>query len=271
MTFASNELSVDSGRPIELLQITYSQEQWNYTTAEVPITYGGSTYEPLPITRGKIQPTGDASKASLTFSVPHDTPVGDLFRVRPPSEIVTVTLFGEHYLDNDFQTLWKGRITSVDWRTPWLDLNCESVFSSLRRIGLRRRYGAQCGHVLYESKCAVDRNAFRLTGQVTLINGATLTMPASGSATSGYYAGGYAVWISDTTGAVERQMIIGSASGNIVLSSAPSGLAEGMIIDIFPGCDHFLSTCDTKFGNSLNFGGTPFIPQKNPFSGSTIY
>jgi hypothetical protein len=48
------------------------------------------------------------------------------------------------------------------------------------------------------------------------------------------------------------------------------GLAVGNAFEAFAGCDRSFSTCQSKFGNSLNFGGFPWIPPKNPFAGDSI-
>lgn len=271
MSFASLETSVDSGRPLELLLINYSQQSWYYTTSEVPVIHNFNEYTPYPFIAGKRQNTSDASKATMVVKVPHDAPVGELFRIRPPSEVVTVTLFGEHFLDNDFQTFWKGRITAVNWELPWLELHVENVFASLRRLGIKRRYGIPCPHTLYEDGCFVDREVYRVSGTVGSITGSTLGIAAINSSVAGYYSGGYAEWISSVTGAMERQMIMASSPGSVFVSSAPVGLAVGQAIDVLPGCDHLFLTCDQKFANTLNYGGMPFRPEKNPFNGSTIY
>lgn len=271
MSFAALETSVDSGRPVELLQIHYSMQSWFYTTTESPVVYAGDTYVPLPMQTGNSQSTGDATKANRVIKLPHDAPVGNLYRIRPPSEVITVTLLGEHHLDNDYQVLWKGRVTSVNWQLPWLELNTESVFSSLLRPGLRRRFSIQCNHVLYSQKCGVSSATHKVTGLVTLVSGATLVIPAIAAAPADYYAGGYAEWVNIYTGAAERLMIVDSDPGSVVLTSAPAGLTDGGTVSVYPGCDHFLSTCATKFGNHLNNGSTPFFPTKNPFGGSMIY
>jgi hypothetical protein len=39
---------------------------------------------------------------------------------------------------------------------------------------------------------------------------------------------------------------------------------------MYAGCDHLLATCRDRFSNVANFGGFPWIPQKNPFSGDAI-
>ena len=38
----------------------------------------------------------------------------------------------------------------------------------------------------------------------------------------------------------------------------------------YAGCDKLNSTCHTKFNNIVNFGGFPFIPSDNPFTGTII-
>ena len=48
------------------------------------------------------------------------------------------------------------------------------------------------------------------------------------------------------------------------------GLAVGVAFEAFAGCDRTFATCQSKFGNSLNFGGFPWIPAKNPFAGDSI-
>jgi hypothetical protein len=36
-------------------------------------------------------------------------------------------------------------------------------------------------------------------------------------------------------------------------------------VSYYPGCDRTRLTCSLKFGNIANFGGFPWVPQKNPF------
>jgi hypothetical protein len=34
----------------------------------------------------------------------------------------------------------------------------------------------------------------------------------------------------------------------------------GDTFSVLVGCDHTPTTCQNKFGNRINFGGTPFVP-----------
>lgn len=273
MTFSTIETSVSDGRPVELLQIDFGQYHWHYTTAEEEIVYNGNTYSPLPMEHDNIKPTGDTSKAGLPIRVPQDTPVGDLFRAHPPSGVVTVTLYALHFLDNDFKVIWKGRAINAEWQPPWLTLTTESVISSLQRVGLRRKYSSQCPHPLYGVGCGLSQESFKTNYNVVSLSGASVFVSGWVGGVNNYFAGGYAQWLHNTRGTVERRAIKSSnaSTGQVVLSSLPLGLSAGQVVSLYAGCDHSLSTCNSKFGNSLNYGGTPFIPTKNPFGGSTLY
>jgi len=275
MTFAVIETSVDDGRPIELLKVSCQTGQWCYTTAEDQVVHDGLAYEPMPMSHSSINPSSDVAKTTVTFKVPQDCPIGELFRVQPPSGVVTVTLFTKHVDDPEVKTRWKGRIVNAEWAIPWLELTSESVYSSMQRLGLRRKFSTQCTLSLYsqgEGMCNVDREAVKQVYEVAALSGLTVACPGAVGKPWSYFAGGFANWVNVYTGRTEERMIVDSdVSGNLTLTSRAPGLIVGSIITAYPGCDHSLDICDQRFDNSLNHGGTPFIPKKNPFGGSTIY
>jgi len=49
------------------------------------------------------------------------------------------------------------------------------------------------------------------------------------------------------------------------------GLKSGMEIRAYAGCNRTIQECSSKFNNTLNYGGMPFIPTKNPFGGDPIF
>lgn len=253
-----------------MLLLAYGTNLWGYTTSETEILHNGVLYQPLPMQRGNYKNNGDVAKSSLTVQLPQDIPIGELFRIQPPSGVVSVTLFGYHDGDTEFKVFWKGRVVNAEWQQPWVIFTCENVFSSLQRVGLRRKYSTQCPLVLYSTgvgQCNVNKATYKQTMAVNALSGITVTCNAAIGRANNYYAGGYAEWLNPSTGATERRMIRSSngTTGALTLAAIPVGLTAGMNIDTYPGCDHMLGTCNTKFANSLNFGGTPFIPLKNPF------
>jgi uncharacterized phage protein (TIGR02218 family) len=84
------------------------------------------------------------------------------------------------------------------------------------------------------------------------------------SQSTGWLTGGYL-----RVGGVPR-MITQHSGDTVTLSSVLPGLAVGSAFEAFAGCDRSFSTCQSKFGNALNFGGFPWIPAKNPFAGDSI-
>jgi uncharacterized phage protein (TIGR02218 family) len=275
MTYEAKELSGSEGRPVELLQINYGiAGAWSYTTAEVPIEYDARTYEPIAMRIGERTLTSDAARATLKISLPQDAPVGNLFRSQPPSGLVTITVFMEHFGDNNFVVDWKGRVTTASWEPPWLVLHVENVFSSLQRPGLRRPVSAQCPLRLYGPECRANEDDFKLESTVSGVTGVTVTSADVVGTPANHFGGGYLEWTHVERGTVERRMIRSSntATGVLTLVTPPLGLIVGADITIVPGCDHTdgAGGC-AKFANQLNYGGFKFIPKKNPFGGSTIY
>jgi len=68
-----------------------------------------------------------------------------------------------------------------------------------------------------------------------------------------------------------RRMILSHVGDTVTLTAAILGLAPGSTVTAFAGCDHTISTCDSKFNNRENFGGFPYFPSINPFAGGPIF
>lgn len=272
MSYELIETSVDSARPIELYEFSYSGNHWRYTSADRNITYLANTYKAIPCSRGDLEPTSDAGKSSLIISLSRDAEIGEIFRVQPPSEVVSVTLLGEHFLDNDFLAFWKGRVINAEWKGSVLELVTENVFSSMRRPGLRRRYQEQCPYALYGSKCAVNRDLWKENHVLISMSGLQLQFNSIVGKPDNYFAGGYLTWVNELNQNVEKRMIRSSSGTTVTISAIPLGLSQAQVATLYPGCDHTLGAggC-ARFSNTDNFGGTPYIPRKNPFGGTPIF
>ena len=62
-----------------------------------------------------------------------------------------------------------------------------------------------------------------------------------------------------------------NGSGIITLTLPLPDLKVGDTVTAYPGCDHDNSTCSGKFANIDNYGGFPFIPEKNPMDGTSVF
>lgn len=274
MSFADKELSLDSGNPVELIEIAYSSKQWFYTSGAKEIEISGVTYSPIPWQRGDIEQQLTGDKVSLTVTFPHDVPFADIFRVQPPSETVSVLILGGHSDDlTSFLPIWIGQIKSPDWKYPVVEFLTENLGSSMRRMGLRRKSSIPCGHSLYGPQCGLARDDFKVPGTASTANGRYLLVPQVVGTLNGYFAGGYVTWLNSVTSNPERRMIVWSdgSTGQLTLNAPVIGLPEGNALNLYPGCDRTITTCHGKFNNSLNHGGFPYMPTVNPFTGTTMY
>ena len=268
MTYATVETSTQGGRPVELYEFISGTTYYRYTSADGDVSYGGNTYTAVPIARGAVEATSETARLALEITCARTLGVLDLFSTMPPDEIVAVTLRRLHAGDGEAITMWMGRILNVTWNIAAAEIHCESVYTSLKRTGLRRLYQKACPHVVYGPGCTLSRASFKQTKTVATVSGTTLTISAIGVADN-YFSGGYLEWTS--SGVAHRRAIRSQIGGALTMSFPLPGLAASASVDLYPGCDHTLATCTGKFANTLNYGGMPYFPEKNPFNGTPIY
>lgn len=270
MTFDALETSSHDGNPVELYEFRSGVITWRYTSADEAITYNGQSYAPVAISRGKISASAELNKSGLDIQVTRDNPVAQLFQQQPPGTVVSVTIFKLHRSDGTAVTLWMGRILSVNWPGLTTTLRSESIATSVKRMGLRRKYNLGCPHVLYGPGCYVNQLSYKVTGPVAAISGNQITVAAAGGQADGYYNGGFVYWQTGA-GVIDYRMIDSHAASVLTLMFPVNGLALGDSVDIYPGCNRTMSECDSKFGNSDNYGGWPFQPNVNPFNGTSLF
>lgn len=268
MTYATIETSSQSGRPVELYEFLNGTAYFRYTSADGDVSYAGNTYTAVPIARGAVEATSETARLALEITCARSLGVLDLFSTLPPDEIVAVTMRRLHAGDGEAITLWMGRILNVTLNSAAAKIHCESVYTSLKRTGLRRLYQMACPHVVCGPGCGLTRATYKAIKTVATVAGTTLTFSAIGAADN-YYTGGYLEWTSG--GVVSRRAIRQQLAGVVEISFPLPGLTASASVDLYPGCDHTLATCTSKFSNSLNYGGMPYFPPKNPFNGTPIY
>jgi len=270
MTYDARESGLQTANPVELYEFQHGPTYYRYTSSDAPITVDSKLYEPRAISRQAIEATQEMARTGITLSMDDTIPLLDLFRVHPPGDVVLARIYRTHRDDSEAVTIWSGRILSVARNGLKAEVRCESVYTSIKRPGLRRLYQRACPHVLYSAICGLSSATYRETKTVIAVAGTSLTVSDIGGFVAGYFAGGYLEWEFET-GKFERRGIVDHSGASIVISFPIIGIPNGAAVRIYPGCDHTLATCHAKFSNALNFGGFPHIPQKNPFAGTPVY
>lgn len=269
MTYDIRERSVQDGAPVELYEFARNAKIWRYTSSEQDIADSSETWVSVPITRTAVEVNTESARNAIKLTVPRNFEVADLFRISPPTDIIAVTVRRYHRgEEEDIAVIWIGRVLNVSFEGARAIMTCEPVSASLKRQGLRRLYQKQCPHPLYGPGCEVDKTAHDHLTTITGIDGVSVTVA---SLLSKPYAGGF-IEIEDADGNFERRFIR-SFSGTTLVLNFPlgPGVGESDAVIVYPGCDHTMQTCNDVYANILNYGGMPFVPQKNPFDGTPIY
>lgn len=283
MSFADIEKSRRKGRPVNLFYVRYGESPGSffaYTDSEKEIQNSGVTYRPLAMTRGKIAVSGKLDKAALELRMTLNTPMAELFRVYPPSHVVTVTIFQGHLSDPNKQFLvaWTGRIISAKRTDNELVLTGEPINTTMKRVGLRRHYQYSCMHVLYGDQCRANKAA--ATKQSTIVSTAnnSITLPADWEtdARALKYVGGMIEWLNAAGDRESRTILRVINTTKLVVTGFMRDLAPGDTVNVVLGCNHGFYMNEDKTGldqktdchflheNIHNYGGCPFIPTKNP-------
>ena len=268
MSYSSYETSLDSGTPIELYEIVQGSVKWNFISGASELIRLGQLYVPSSITRDNVKQTTDTFKDSMRITFPRDNLFASQYIAFAPEDVTTVTIYRGHYGDpaSEFIVYWKGRVVGAKTSGNQIDIQCESVFTSIKRPGLRARFEYTCRRTLYLKGCDVNRESYKLVGTISSIsNGLILSVTGASSKPDGYYTGGMII----SPDGVPR-FVVAHTGDSVTLSRTVPNLAIGQSISVYPGCDHLKETCFNKFNNLNNFGGFPWIPSRNPYNGSSI-
>ena len=276
MSYDVQEVSVQSGSPVELYHFTQGVTEWRYTSA--PTDYTDETeydsndssrvYTAIPITRSAIGATEEAARNTLTLTVPRNTTLAELFRVSVPSEVIHLTVRRVHRGDvTDPIVIWVGRVLGCSFEGAAAKIACEPISVAQKRTGLTRLFTVGCPYALYGRGCGLDKDDFATVTTVASVSGLVLTVA---DVESGFnYAGGFVEW-ENADGITERRAIESHSGTALTLMQQFPGIAAPDPVTVYPGCDHTLTTCDMIFNNAANYGGFPWMPSKNPYDGNPL-
>lgn len=278
MTYSTLEASTQDGKPVYKFLFVQGTEEFRYTSAAYFIGDSTGTWTPAPIRASNVSQTNQIAKNGIKLTLPRTNEVAQLFIGKVPESITSLTIYRVHDGDIDDQVWWKGRVAAAQASGDALTLECEDIFTSMRRPGLRARYQKGCRHALYSPACGVQLYDYAQQVEIVAQSGFSLTVTGLADSTGdstdstslafadGYYAGGI---IELDDGAM--RYILRQEGNSLTLLSQFDTIdvdSVGVIATIYPGCLHTVSDCKNKFNNLLNYGGFPYIPAKNPFQNS---
>lgn len=269
-------MSIQGGEPVFKFLFRIGSDEYRYTSASYHIADSDGTYESAPIRNSSVKVTGELAKNGISIDLPRDNALAQRFLGGVPEVITTLTIFRDDIGLGSEGVFWKGRVVSAPISDDVVTLECEDVFTTMERPGLRIPVQAGCPYHLYsDNNCKVVKANFATDAEIVAVSGLTLTITlapdstidsTSPPETDGYFSGGI-VELAD--GTMRR---ISHHAGNVyTLLSAFNGLdvdSVGLACTLYPGCNRTISDCQTKFGNLDNYGGFPFFARKDLFNSS---
>lgn len=264
MGYTDTEASVNSGKPVELYEFRYNVDYWRYTSGPEEIEYLGYDYTPELIQRNDLEISDNHFKNELEIVVGRDNLFATQFIQSPLDGIVYLKIYRGH--GADFVTYWNGVINAFVFNSDEIKIIARPRTSSLVRTGVRRKYQKLCNHPLYGVGCGVNQESYKVASTIANIstNGLTITSAAFATKADGWFLAGKIV-----VGDAER-LITSHSGSTITINRKMVNVLPGNSFTAYAGCDHTLAICKSKFNNLLNYGGQPWIPNKNPFFGDPI-
>jgi len=266
VSYDTCEQSVEDGRPKYRVLFAVGDTEYRYTNDEFIVGDSGGSWIPEAVEFSEFSQTNEMAKDPLRITLPRTNAFALLFLGQVPEQVVSVTVFRAHTNDvtEEFRFYWKGRVAGSSVEGDAVSLDCENIFTSLRRPGLREKYQIQCRHALYGRGCGLDKTDFAVVTTATAASGRTVTIVPDSNAFN--FTGG----MLETADGISRDISLVSGS-TVTLFTALPQLEQAIdddgpqVVTLYPGCDHSLDTCKNTFNNLLNYGGCPGIPSKNPF------
>jgi len=258
----------------ELLTITtIDATVYRYTSADVPVVYGGNTYGALPFVRNAVRTVIGVEVATLDLELyPASTDL--LGTVSMSNAAVAGALDGATVvLDRLFMPTWGdtslGTVNVFSGTVQDLAVSRSSVrvtvAAGTNRLNInmpRNVYAPTCIHTLFDGGCGLTASLFALG--VTVAAGATTTQLTYTGTSRGtdYFVLGRAVFTSGPNVGLSRSIIAYDGANLLTLAPPlPVAPATGNGLTLYPGCKKTQAVCSSaKFSNLANFRGMPYVP-----------
>ena len=252
-----------------------------YTSVEVDIDYDGDTYlaaKGLSRQRPPARVVGEAPKSEIEITL--DGVAADLVRqwdAAGPMSEVRVTIYSAERADiaGTIEQTFPGIVQTIsaDGKTTKIRAGLRST--GAERNGPRGHFSTRCRHALYGPGCKADIETFKRTGDTTFPDPdeKTIRVFIGEELTGGHFLGGVLLFNGSGRRIMSQDEPVSIGGGlwayDIGLHYWIDGLESAPSVDIAPGCDRMLLTCDEKFSNSDNFGGFSGLAavRDSPFRG----
>lgn len=267
MSYETAEQSAASGDAAFLYEFRRGAYVRRFTSEPLNVTIDNLEWVASAVSHSEITQGPDVSREPITLTFP-DSEAFALESFADTGDIVTtVTLYRFDRESMERRALWKGRTQKAESKQGTIEIGCESIFTSNKRLGLARAYQASCPHGVYTPLPGCGLRLADHQTQVVVVSVSGDTVMLSQTPPAGDYVGGI---FTSPTG--ELRMIVSQSGPTLALIRPIVGDRAGVAY-IAPGCNRspercsqFLNSDNPSGTNIENYGGQAWIPTKNPFA-----
>jgi len=270
VTVATRELSTHDGAPVEFYLFRRGGQRWLYTSDVDSVTTSEGTFLPASLRRNAPTMGKEERHSTLNLDVARDFPIASLFQTGAPGSSIWVSLGRLHRGETDTEWIWQGKVRGVNWKGSRATLQCDPMDKAISRATLRMGFGYSCPLRLFSTRCGVSEASWTFDTVLASISedGLNISSPLFASHPDGWWVRGEVYHPALDS----RQEIIAHSGASLTLRHPMVGAKVPDAIQVARGCDHLWKhadgswgDCHAVFGNAENYGGWPFIGDKNLF------
>lgn len=155
--------------------------------------------------------------------------------------------------------LFEGRLIE-----PELDRNSisVSVASDLDELNVqmpRNLYQPSCTNTLFDGACSLLRQNFMVSATIET-GSTTARILCQVNQPQGWFTQGVVEFLDGGNAGLKRTIRMHEAGALLLTLPLLEAPQAGQCINVYPGCDKRLETCQNRFNNFARFRGAPFIP-----------
>ena len=254
--------------------------QENLTIDNLPAAYealSSQEFESVQVNHGEINMSSDFERQSFTVDLPYDsTYLNELIVVMSSIgiSVAIIRVAGGDLsssstidFDEDCFVVQSGELEDFGISGDAIRLNCvpKPLHNALALP--RLWFSRSCQHALYGPACRLSAATFVETGTLTPIDDRLRTVSVAGvsaALAADYFTSGTMV---HTASGEEFSILVCVVTGTtaaLTLAHYSEQFSASDAVALYPGCRHTIGDCTDKFSNTINFGGFPKIPNRNP-------
>jgi uncharacterized phage protein (TIGR02218 family) len=247
------------GEP-ELYIVATEYETYRYTSWRENITSMSQTFEPIPVKRSPIGYDSKLGEVKVTVSVPvtkEFVQKAVLYPIRKTTVQIAKITVSE---PNERTYIFDGIVRNVTIEKGVAQAQCTGM-DKLSTRGPKVIYQSNCNWQVFDSNCGLSQTPFKVNANIDSFSPEELRIHSTSFSAkpAGYFAQGKVYYLNDwrfiTDHAEDYIRLHYRFSDDLVVDAG---------VDVYPGCDGTVSTCQNTFNNYSKFCGMPYIPSSNP-------